>query len=53
MNQNGGKRSTAWQPTDDDNDNRHICKKGGKGRNQAATATRISGGQRSQGITTH
>lgn len=30
-NQNGGQRSTAWQPTDDDNDDRHISKKGRKG----------------------
>lgn len=51
MNQNGGERIAAWQPTDD-NDDRHICKKEGKGRNQAAAATRIRGGQRSQSITT-
>lgn len=30
-NQNGGQQSTAWQPTDDDNDDRHISKKGRKG----------------------
>lgn len=53
MNQNGGKRSAAWQPTYGDNDDRHICKKGGKGRNLAAAAMRISEGQSSQGITAH
>lgn len=52
MNQNGGRRSAAWQPTDDDD--RHIRKTGGEGRNQAAAAaTEISGGQRSQGTTAH
>lgn len=28
MNQNGGRRSAAWQPTDDDDDDRHIRKRG-------------------------